>query len=244
MAQNLRQHIGFFQNRGCLSCGKTEDLKKRKYCSIDCRQRLRKKLDQRTGLLKALNVQYATFYFSNRIIYMDILPYGSIEMFRFAFPRAGGKRPAEDYSRMADKLGSVWWAEKERTNKEYLASRVVLAYAKHKGNNSKSVKPLEIVTPSVKGQSLHLLQLDKVQLHSQELNKVIKSAYRIQAKKHHPDIGGTSDKFRKIQTAYEDLLGWAKNPSFTRRRGFPYKWFYEGNKNRWIQPIPSLENWL
>mgnify|MGYP002063947042 CR=1 FL=1 len=29
-----------------------------------------------------------------------------------------------------------------------------------------------------------------------------------------------------------------ENPSFTRRRGFPDKWFYDGETNRWVQPVP------
>tara|TARA_Y100001968_G_scaffold292556_1_gene297847 strand:+ start:123 stop:314 length:192 start_codon:yes stop_codon:yes gene_type:complete len=33
----------------------------------------------------------------------------------------------------------------------------------------------------------------------------IKSAYRLQAKKHHPDTGGSKDKFLIIQLAWETL---------------------------------------
>ena len=39
-------------------------MKRRKYCSIECRQRLRYNLNLRTGLLRALNTRYATFYFT------------------------------------------------------------------------------------------------------------------------------------------------------------------------------------
>jgi hypothetical protein len=40
----------------------------------------------------------------------------------------------------------------------------------------------------------------------------------------------------KIHRAYEELIQWADNPSFFTRRGFPDKWFYDGDKNRWVQP--------
>ncbi len=38
----------------CLSCGTTGNIGRRRYCSIDCRQKLRQKLDMRCGLLQAL----------------------------------------------------------------------------------------------------------------------------------------------------------------------------------------------
>jgi hypothetical protein len=44
--------------------------------------------------------------------------------------------------------------------------------------------------------------------------------------------------FLKIHKAYEELLHWAENPNFIRHRGFPDKWFFEGDKNRWVQPTP------
>ena len=52
------------------------------------------------------------------------------------------------------------------------------------------------------------------------------------------DHGGTPGLFRKLQTAYEQLVNWADDPVFTTRRGFPDKWFYDGYANRWIQPTP------
>jgi hypothetical protein len=66
---------------------------------------------------------------------------------------------------------------------------------------------------------------------------VIRNAYRQQVKNHHPDLGGDAFMFRKIQTAYEALMLWARNPTFVKRRGFPDKWFYDGDKNKWLQPI-------
>jgi hypothetical protein len=78
-------------------------------------------------------------------------------------------------------------------------------------------------------------------LNSPELEKIIKSAYRLQAKKHHPDLGGDTDSFRKIHQAYLELINWAENPSYRRCRGFPDKWFYDGHKNKWLQPKPYLK---
>jgi len=223
----------------CLSCGTSENMGKRRYCSIDCRQRLRYKLDMRTGLLKALYIRYATFYFTKTLIIMDLLPFNGKEIYSFIFPRSGNNKPADDFSKMADILGNAWWAERKRTNRKYLASRHVLEKANRQNAQAGSVKPLEIKIPSVKIKSLIHLKIGRSELNTPQLQKLIKSAYRTQAKKHHPDIGGDTAEFRKIHQAYEELVSWAESPTFVERRGFPDKWFYDGDKNRWVQPTPQ-----
>ena len=224
----------------CLSCGISEKMGKRRYCSIDCRQRLRYKLNIRTGLLKALNIRYATFYFTNTLIIMDMLPFNDKEIYSFIFPRSSNNKPADDFSKMSDILGNSWWTERKRTNRKYLASRHVLEKANRKNVQTDSVKPMEIKIPSVKGKSLINLKIGRAELNTPELQKNIKSAYRAQAKKHHPDVGGDTAAFRKIHQAYEELISWAESPTFVERRGFPDKWFYDGNKNRWVQPTPQV----
>lgn len=224
---------------GCLSCGCRQNMQRRRYCSIECRQRLRRMLNRRTGLLRALNVRYATFYFTDDTIILDVLPFGSREISSFLYPRSDRKKPADDFCRMADTLGNAWWEERKRTNKKYLASRLVFEQAQRNGSHADQVQPLEIRIPSIKGRSLIRLKLGKSVLGSKELHRVIKSAYRQQAMKHHPDRGGDSTAFRKIHQAYRELIQWAESPTFVRRRGFPDKWFYDGDTNRWVQPTPQ-----
>jgi hypothetical protein len=142
---------------------------------------------------------------------------------------------------MSYELGNVWWAEKKRTNRRYLASHQVLHRARQNARVANCVNPFVYKLPAVKGIALIQLKLDRSDLGSLELNQKIKNAYRKQAKKHHPDLGGNSETFRKIRQAYEDLIHWAENPMFMRRRGFPDKWFYDGQKNRWLQPTPCRE---
>lgn len=224
---------------GCLSCGTVENIGRRKYCSIDCRQRLRHTLNRRTGLLRALHTRYATFYFTPVTIILDILPFGSREIFSFIYPRRHKAKPAEDFSRMADMLGNVWWAERRRTNKKYRAAQLVFDQARRQNSQNDEIQPLEIRLPSVKDKSLIHLKLGRKDLQSSQLRKIIKNAYRRQAKKHHPDLGGDSYNFQRIHRAYEELITWAESPTFVRRRGFPDKWFYNGDTNRWVQPTPS-----
>jgi len=90
-----RSPYPLIQNNGrirrCLSCGTTADMKRRRYCSIECRQKLRHNLNIRTGLLQALQIRYATFYFTEHLVILDMLPYGSTDLASFIFPRAREK---------------------------------------------------------------------------------------------------------------------------------------------------------
>jgi hypothetical protein len=224
------------QNR-CLSCGTTKNMKARRYCSIKCRQNLRQKLNTRSGLLQAINTRYATFYFSDTTIFMDVVPHGIKEIFRYTSCRMAEYNPAEDFGKMANMLGKAWWEEEKRTTKKYLASRRVLELAT-KYPTVISLRPKVINVPSIKTNTLNYLGIDKVDLNSAELRKIIKNSYRKQAKMHHPDLGGNAPTFRKLYAAYQELLHWAENPTFIHRRGFPDKWFYDGEYKKWVQPIP------
>lgn len=225
----------------CLSCGEATGSVRRKYCSVACRQDLRRRLNARTGLLRALSTRYAAFYFTESMIVMDVLPRHSREIFSFIFPRTPGASPSRDFCRMSDMLGNAWWAERRRTNRKYRANQVVFEQARRNRDSGCRVKPLEIRTPMVNGRSLIQLRLGRKDLESAELNRMIKRAFRSQAKKHHPDRGGDSRTFRRIFRAYEELISWAENPTFIMRRGFPDKWFYDGERNRWVQPTPEKQ---
>ncbi len=226
------------EGNACLSCGTRENMLRRKYCSVECRQRLRYKLQVRTGLLRALQTRYATFYFDDRVIVLDILPYGTQEIYSFIFARRPGVTPADDFSCMANVLGNDWWAERRRTHKKYRASQHLLRTARQGNGDIRSVMPAEERRAVIKDNFLTQLKIDRKDLDAPNLDRVVKKAYRQQALRHHPDRGGRPEAFRRLQKAYESLMGWAENPSFTRRRGFPDKWFYDGETNRWVQPVP------
>ncbi|MEJ5357194.1 MAG: J domain-containing protein [Desulfobacterales bacterium] len=224
--------------RRCLSCGTTENMKRRRYCSIECRQKLRNNLNMRTGLLQTLQIRYATFYFTDALIMLDMLPYDSRDLLSFIYPRRRGKKPVDDFCRMFNDLGNAWWEEVRRTKKRYLATRLVLSKARPIPGDIHCVRPLEVREPARMARSLTFLKLRSRDLHSPNLQQIIKRAFRRRAKEVHPDQGGDSALFRKLRDAYEDLIRWAERPVFTTRRGFPDKWFYEGALNRWTQPTP------
>lgn len=228
----------------CFSCGTTKNMKGRRYCSIKCRQNLRQKLNMRSGLLQALNTRYATFYFSDTAIVMDVVPHGIKEIFRYTGLRTSGQKPAEDFSKMTNMLGNTWWAEEKRTTKKYLASRRVLELATRFSVSLNAIRPTIIKIPTVKAEALNYLEIDKTSLRSSDLTRIIKNAYRRQAKIHHPDLGGHAYTFRKLHDSYKELLRWADDPTFIRRKGFPDKWFYDGENKKWVQPIPNNQSVL
>lgn len=214
-------------------------MNNRRYCSVACRQRLKYQLDIRTGLLKALNARYATFYFTTSEIILDVLVGGSMEICSFIYPRSPGKKPVNDFIKLSNYLGKEWWTEKRRTEKRYLANRVVLDKAGKRMQERKGGFPGETTTPVHLKNHLTCLRLSKDDLESSEALGYIKSAYRKMAKLHHPDQGGDSAKFLKIHEAYQHLVEWSKSPVFVKRRGFTDKWFYDGMRNKWVQPLPE-----
>ncbi len=67
--------------------------------------------------------------------------------------------------------------------------------------------------------------------------QAVKSAFRRQAIKHHPDHGGDSKLFREIADAYNDITLWLKNPSFTVRRGVSIGRSYDGERRKRFAPL-------
>jgi hypothetical protein len=170
------------------------------------------------------------------VIAMDILPYGTNQVFSFIIARTPGNKPVADFCDMFQGLGSLWWSEKRRTHKRYIASLQVFGKARKVGCELNRVIPQQVILPAVRKKDMNILCLKSADLGLSGLESKIKNAYRCQAKKHHPDLGGNAAKFRCLQEAYEKLTKWAKKPSFLRLKGFPDKWHYEGSTNRWMQP--------
>jgi hypothetical protein len=226
------------KKRICLSCGEQLPPRHRRYCANACRQNLLATLNRRSGLLRALNTRYATFYFTEWVIIMDVLLYDSEQIFSYMLPRSVGRKPVDDFCELSNMLGTQWWHEKNRTKKRYMASQFILEQARKPADQTKdTVVPATLAVPAVQSSSLITLELRADELTFANMQKRIKQAYRRQAMKHHPDIGGSNQHFIKIQEAYEKLLEWTKNPTYIRRSGFPDKWLYEGANNRWLQPI-------
>jgi hypothetical protein len=222
----------------CLSCGTTANMARRRYCSIACRQRLRFCLNLHTGLLRALNTRYATFYFTDTVIVLDVLTHNSVTIASFLYLRTPNDKPANDFCRLADELGGIWWNEKRRSNKRYLAARQVIARSQTRQRGREEFQPDGQAVPAVRSGALICLELTPRDLSSDNAVGRVKQAFRRQAKTVHPDMGGDNAAFRRLRKAYQELLDWTDNPTFTKRRGFVDRWFYDSSGNRWIQPAP------
>jgi hypothetical protein len=219
----------------CFSCGTNENIGRKRYCSKDCRTELMRKLDVLSGLLRALEARYASFSFTESALILDVLTNGSKKGYRFLYNRNRKNRPAHDLYHMADELGNLWWEKQKQTGKRYRASRHLLENAARCMIPPASVTPLEIKTPVRVRKPLVCLKLTREDLNSHEAHLAVKSAYRKEALKHHPDRGGNSASFRKVNSAYEELLNWLEAPELRIRRGIPGKWFFDGMK--WKTPL-------
>ena len=228
-------------HRVCLSCGVPVGPKRR-YCSVSCRQYLHTKLDRRTGLLAALNTRYATFHFTSTVIVLTLLPFDAREIFSFIHTRRESGTPGDDFCRLADRLSGSWWKENNKTHRRYLANRTILDMADQRSRTMDPVKPIETRRPVLAGRSLSCLRLSRADIDTPDCIEAIKKAFRVQALLHHPDRGGRAEMFRKIFTAYQELIAWAENPTFTTRIGFHDRWFYDGRRNRWVQPTGEPRN--
>jgi hypothetical protein len=223
--------------RRCLACGDPLPPRKQRYCTMACQHYLLASLNRRTGLLQTLSTRYATFYFTDFAVIMDMMIHGADQIYSYMLPRSHGKKPVEDFCALSNILGETWWREKERTKKRYLASQHLLERARIAQASKDTVIPTTLTVPSVRKNSLVTLEMGVADLTPANLEQRIKQAYWRQAKKHHPDLGGSAQTFIKISQAYEVLLGWARRPTFIRQAGFPDKWLYQGETGRWIKPI-------
>ena len=221
----------------CLTCGTTENMGRRRYCSKECRSEFLRRLEMITGLLRALGTKYATFSFTESMLILDVLTNNSKKGYRFLYERKPTQKPADDLFRMADDLGSIWWAKKKQTGKRYRASQYLLEKAVKDYIPPDLVIPLEIRSPFRVGKHLMCLKLTNEDLNSHKAQQAIKSAYWREALKHHPDRGGNSAAFRKINNAYQELINWLKTPELRVRRGIPGKWFFDGKK--WKTPLQT-----
>jgi len=227
--------------RYCLACGTTEKLGRRNYCSPYCRERLLHVLDLRVGLLQALGVRFATFYFSDTTITLDMLLYGAKSILRFVRPRTKGNKPSHDFAKLADSLGAVWWEERNRSHKRFLANEQVLDMGIICREPLNTVKPNLVSVPVVKIETLSAMHITKKDLQGMNITERIKENYRNQAKVLHPDAGGSSDDFRYLYNAYRDIRNWLASPRYTTKMGFPDKWFYNSTLTRWVPPKPHME---
>jgi hypothetical protein len=226
--------------RKCLSCG-SEDMKRgRRYCSKECRRQILWVLSLSRGLLRVFNARYAAFSFDRDFIILDVLPVWSGEVSRFTYGRNNGKKPAEDLKQLILQSGREWYRAINNNSSKSYASLFLLNKNHDRHINPESLRPNEKLLPKfsrAERQSMKLLRLKLEELISDGQVSKIKSAYKKLAKIYHPDVGGDTEKFKKLNDAHQQMLLWAQNPQFTRKKALNDCWSYDGATNRWSPPL-------
>jgi len=231
--------------QACLACGTFLADKRKKYCSHDCCEDLAAQLERWSGLLVGLEARYANFWFTDSLLVLDVLKQNAQEVLRFAYRRAPGKKPFEDYFDMANELGTHWWAAMKKTRTRFRATESVFAKAVRAGVPPEVLKPKAHKRSRISQKSLACLKLSINDLLSDTAYQNIKSAYRRAALRHHPDTGGSSRSFIEVQKAYEELrriVTRGRTNSLgdfltgIRYRAVPGKWCFDGRARRWHRP--------
>ena len=223
----------------CISCGTYDIRPRRRYCTPQCRTQMLWVLSLSKGLLKAFNTQYATFFFNESHVVLDILPFWSDKVSRFSYKRKRWRKPAEDLKELILSSGEEWYRLVNNTSKSH-ASHILLSKNHTEEVLPQQLKPDKSLRPRLTPQerkSIRLLKLKAEELLSDGHIHKIKAAYKKLAKLYHPDVGGDEELFKKINEAHEQLLMWARNPQYTSRRALKDLWSYDGRTNRWTPPL-------
>jgi hypothetical protein len=224
----------------CLACGH-EDLKPgRRYCSRHCRQKLMWSLSLSKGLLQTLNARYAAFSFNDTYVALDILPAWSNSISRFVRERKSGHPPAHTLKELVLETGKQWYQKRDHRFSRSFASQSILEEKAENSINPESIKPSTNQIPTLsldQKKGLKRLNISIDSLIVGDYASVIKRAYRIMAKVHHPDRGGDGEKFKELTRAHEIMQEWAENPRFRSNHSLPGSWSYNGYKNRWSPPL-------
>jgi len=225
------------KKKACLSCGAVLNGRKRRYCSKNCKDKLQFALRWLKNLLLALNTKYATFSFSEYFIIINILPYRSKEVFSYFYKRTPAKTPADDLKSMYLEMSKAWYHKNVQTKCRMLASTHILNKGQTGIVHKDSIRPETKTSGSTVQRQTKLLKLSLEDIIAEKSKEKIKTAYRKEALRTHPDVGGDGEEFKIISEAYQELVQWLENPSFTIRRGLAGRWSYDGLSYQWRTPL-------
>ncbi|WP_027369911.1 J domain-containing protein [Desulfovermiculus halophilus] len=232
------QPLGDLRPRQCQCCGRVMDRGRVRYCSRTCKERFVFKLAWFNNLLRVVETRYATFFFTEAYLVLNVLPRYSQEVSTYLFPRLPGRWPEQDMDGMIFSLGDIWWGHKKRTKSGKRASRHVLTQGRTRVVGQASVQPVVQETAPSVGKQLRILKMRTSDLmHSTDAEERLKKAFRRAALTHHPDSGGDAAAFRKVYAAYQEILAWLERPAYQTRRGVPGQWCYVAGRSSWLTPL-------
>lgn len=225
------------KEKKCLSCGEKLAKRQRRYCSKRCKDLLLFSLRWLKNLLLPLHTNYATFSFSDYILVTNVLPYRSNEVFSFFYQRTPGKTPAEDLKSMCIELSREWYNKNRQSRCRSLTAIHILNKGQKGAATRSMVEPVARISGASVLKQLKTLNLSFDDIRSDGSKEKLKTAYRQEALRTHPDVGGDGEKFKVIVEAYQELIEWLKHPRFTISRGVPGKWSYDGGSFKWRAPL-------
>jgi len=228
------------KERRCLACGKPGIDGRRRYCTKDCRDYTQWVLSLSKGLLRAVNARYATFSFTDDRVILDVFPVWSKYVSRFVYGRVKGNKPAEDLKNLVLQFGEEWHHIVNHNGSRSYASLCLVNQNHAQEISPGTIRPTKRSHPRLsrhQAMCLEMLKLEKADLSSQGCTARIRSAYKKMAKIYHPDVGGDTEAFKRLNDAHEQMLLWAENPHYTFRKALPGCWSYDGATSRWSPPL-------
>jgi len=222
----------------CLCCGKPTSKNRVRYCSESCRSQFAFKLRWFNNLLRALQARFATFSFTESVLILNLISKHSETVYSYFYERTPGKKPAQDIDGMVFELGDLWWEYLAHGNSERRAADHILRHGHKRVVGRELVEPRkEHCASRISNHLLQLCMKKQDLLDSSDPADTARAAYKQAALKHHPDLGGSSYKFRQIHNAYHQIKTWLENPSFHTRRGVPGHWSFIAGKSKWYSPL-------
>lgn len=228
---------GSKREKRCLACGALLPSRRKRYCSKRCKDLLMFSLRWLKNLLLVLRTNYGTFSFSEYLLIINILPYRSREVYSFFYRRTPGQTPAEDLKSMCIELSREWYNKNKQSRCRPLTAIHILNQGRRGAFSTDMVRPMAKISESHIQKQLQTLKLTIHDIRSDKSREKLKSAYRKEAMRTHPDVGGNGEKFKIVSEAYQELIEWLKHPRFIITRGVPDKWSYDGSSFKWRAPL-------
>lgn len=192
------------------------------------------------GFLKVINARYAAFSFNNTHVYLDVLPTWSKEISRFHLKRRSARTPAEDLKKLILHYGEEWYRMIQQRSSRSFASLFLLKSTNDHRIAPDSIKPGRAVRPRFtkrERECMEFLGLKIGELLHKSKVESIRSSYKKLAKIYHPDVGGDTEKFKRLNEAHQRMLLWAENPQFISRKALMDCWSYDSATEKWSPPL-------
>lgn len=229
--QVIGQDLDYLEGR-CLACGTRDIRHSKRFCSKSCKETTLHALGWLSPLLRRLDTKLASLWFTESELILCVVRADSKHANKFVRLRNIEIQITDDIKEMALALGEIWhqhlsWSEAVPGVLDCFSNETVPAELEF--NNS----------PMIPAVHLKVIGLKDSDLRGRNAVKAVKDAFRRQAMKHHPDKGGGTKDFRKLQDCYHNEI--LPRFEYTPNRSnppIPGKWLFDAacGSGRWKPP--------